>query len=120
MTSTHKNLITSLTLLLLIFFGASNIAAASEITGTLSSDGSAETQQGTVLSETNTNSTAGQEIAQNTQNSGQLQGSVTGGREDGTAALSDSVAWNASVWAVPVAVLALAALAYFLWRRKLI
>lgn len=97
--------------LLLISFAGFSIAVASEVTGTLSSDGEAGTQHGGALS----NST-GQAV---THSDGQIRGSVTGGREEHPAfAFLDYDPWNAAAWAAPLAAAMVAVLAYLLWRRR--
>ena len=107
----------SLTLLgfLLVFLGGINLATASEITGTLSSDGSTGQTEEVGSSE---NSTSPQVVAQN---SGQLQGSVIGGREDTSGSGNfDSSMWSTATWLVPTMALAAAAIGFLLWRRRVI
>ncbi len=105
----------SLTLLviLLLLLGITHIVSASEITGSLSSDGSTDTSQGAALSETNTSDNGN--VAQN---SGQIQGSVTQGRDNNMAAAVNASSWGMATWSIPLAVAAIAGLAFFLWRRK--
>lgn len=93
---------------LLILLGAAHMAAASEITGTLSSDGSNDTQE-----------VANTESGAVAQNSGRLQGSVVQGREE-SAALAAVDTWNTATWLTLLAGMTFTALMFFLWRRKVI
>lgn len=116
-----RNNIITLLLTMCMLLASVQIALASEITGTLSSDGSAASDSGVVLGETvstNDDEVSGQ-VAQ--QNSGQIQGSVVQGREESTAeALVEPSSWNTSTWAIPLTVVVLAGLIYFFWRRQMI
>ena len=105
-------------LVLVALLSTAHLSVASEITGTLSSDGSAETDQGAVIGETNTGS--GEVTGQTTvgQSSGQIQGTVVQGREESALlAMADSTAWNTAMWSVPLTGVAIAALVFLLWRR---
>lgn len=117
MSNVIKNSVT-LFVLLLTFLGTAHFVLASEVTGSLSSDGSTDTEQEAVLGETSasSNETTGQVVAQN---SGQLQGSVVQGRDEGTGmSATDASSWNTAMWVIPLAGAALVAFAFFLWRRK--
>ena len=109
-----------LSVVLLGFVSAAPVAVASEVTGTLSSDGSAATDQGTMLNETNTGDTEVRgQVAQ--QSDGQLQGEVVGGREN-SAALSevDATSWGISAWMFPAGAALVGGLIFLLWRRNVV
>lgn len=117
MINVRNNTIALLAILSLIF-GGLQLAIASEVTGTLSSDGKAQTQPGTVLSETNSDGASGPITAQN---GGQIQGFVTGGKEDSAAlALASPSSWDTTTWVVLLSALILAVSAYFFWRRQVV
>lgn len=109
-------IVTPLLVLSLLFSSDLHIVVASEITGTLSSDGEAKTEDGVLLNEPKNE--AGNQIR--TQNGFQLQGSVIGGREgNATMALSETTSWNSTaIWTISITVIIIAALAYFSWRRR--
>lgn len=96
------------------------MALASEITGSLSSDGdSSPTNQEVLLGDTDItdDEASGPVVAQS---SGNLQGSVVQGRDE-SAAVATISSWNAEDWLIPLAGgIALAILAFFLWNRKLV
>lgn len=109
-----------LSIIMLIFASFASAGLASEVTGTLSSDGGSATSQGTVLSETTSQNqtVVGQMTNQNT---GQLQGSVTGGREEGASAvLADLSSEETFPVIVPLGLLVLAVIALLLWQRRLV
>ncbi|OGG66791.1 hypothetical protein A3I99_00370 [Candidatus Kaiserbacteria bacterium RIFCSPLOWO2_02_FULL_45_11b] len=114
MTNIRNNSVVLLLLVIASLLSAVHLAVASEVTGSLSSDGSS--------SATGTDEEAvidGEVTAQATgQSSGQIQGTVVQGREESALlATTDSTAWNAAMWAVPLAGIAIATLVYLLWRR---
>jgi sensor c-di-GMP phosphodiesterase-like protein len=104
---------------LVALFGAVQIATASEVSGTLSSDGSSDVGQSSVMSETNT--TQNVDLRQAApQDNGQLQGSVVGGREESAALASaeNTASLSSAVWLTIAAGIALGTVVYFLWRRR--
>src|SRR3990167_1352807 len=104
----RNNSVVFLLLVIASLLSAVHLAVASEVTGSLSSDGSSSAT-----------GTDGEVTAQATgQSSGQIQGTVVQGREESALlATTDSTAWNAAMWAVPLAGIAIATLVYLLWRR---
>ena len=112
-----------LMLLLGLSLSLAQSALASEVTGTLSSDGSSNTEQrveakatpaGTVVQNTSAGAGEGAE--------GQLQGSVVNGREAGgearvLGATDEQTTTMFALWLLPI--IALGALGYFLffWRK---
>lgn len=118
MTSISNKSVTAL-ISLMMFLGIVYMASASEVTGTLSSDGSTGAQREAVLGETTSDdsSATGQVTAQN---SGQLQGTVVGGRSDNAAAAAASAfPWSTAMW-LAVLTGGIATLVYFLWQRRFI
>lgn len=106
--------------LLLTLLGVTQPTVASEITGTLSSDGSSQNEAVTGQTSSERNETNGQIIAQN---NGQIQGSVVQGREESAAAtaVADISSWGALAWVIPIAGLTiLAAMIYLLRSRRII
>lgn len=120
MNSLRKNSI-ALFIFLITILGVSHVAVASEITGTLSSNGdTTEQNQNLLLGEIDITSDGanGQTVAQN---SGKIQGSVVQGREESTLmAAVKSSSWDTSTWLIPFAGVTLAIISFLLWSRKLI
>lgn len=116
MTSIRTSFVAQLFALLLLF-GLAHISNASEITGTLSSDGSSPGTSNEVRVQ-NQDAT-GQALAQN-QSNGQLQGSVVQGREETSALAPLADTSLNTTWIITLAGgVALITLA-FLWYRRVL
>ncbi len=116
MTSTQNITLTFFVLLISLFTFLQPVSAT-EISGTLSSDGKTQTQN---ENESASNGPSNKEASdQVTANGNQLHGSVVGGREDSAAvALADPSSESATIWAIPLAAVIIASLAYIFWRRR--
>ena len=110
-----------LMVLSLLLLCATQIAVASEVSGTLSSDGSSTIGKDSVLSETNTTQNAGLEQT-SPQSNGQLQGSVVGGREESAtlATINGLASSSSAVWLTLAVAVMLVATTYFIWRRRIV
>lgn len=115
--------------LFLVLTGGAHSAAAAEVTGTLSSDGSTGTTSQEASSETisgtaqtgteDASAVSGTVVAQTGNQDGELQGSVVQGREETTAAV-DASPWDVAAWLIPLAALGVVGLGYLLWRRGVV
>lgn len=106
MSNIRTHIIAPLILAVMLLTGIQTALAASEVTGSLSSDGSSQTTESAVLSETNSNT-------------GKLEGSVVGGRDEGASlALLDPSSWDVSTWIATFSLIALAIMGYLFWSRR--
>jgi len=116
MTAIRINLIMYL-LCVLALCTVTQTAVASEVSGVLSSDGATEEVRKETVVRTQDKGVSGQPVTAEP-SSGQLQGSVIGGREGGAAVSFANLSSRSVVtWTVSLAVTILAALAYLFWRR---
>lgn len=116
MTRTRNNTILALLIIPLMLFGLAHTASASEVTGTLSSDGSTGAEQAaSEEARVGGGTVSGQHT---TASQGTLQGSVVQGKDDTAAALAQSSMRDLALWVlVPLACIAIGTVAFSLGRR---